>query len=207
MSESKWIVIPNWDRFQHYKDRAPSWIKIYPELHHDEAFMSLTGHRRAILLGIWLEYAMSRRQLPDDTATLSRRLGLRVLRADIESLNHAGFIEVSASKPLALARSREKRREERTLEGSLSSPRSEETPDAEPAHGLGMAAGSANRHTQWLHNAGRHEPTIESLTEELQRRGATETELPNLIQLWEQLQTPNGNHNEEQALTEGTEAA
>jgi hypothetical protein len=38
---------------------------------------------------------------------VSRQLGVRVSRATLEALNDAGFIGFSASKPLALPRSRE----------------------------------------------------------------------------------------------------
>jgi hypothetical protein len=96
-----WIVIPNWRRFQHYKDRNPKWIKVYTELMSDDAFLALSFHQRGVLISLWLEYAAGRRQIIDNTATVSRRLGGRVSRATLEALNDAGFTEVSASSPLA----------------------------------------------------------------------------------------------------------
>lgn len=106
MSEpERWIVVIGWERFQHYQggpraDRPP-WIKTYVALLHDDAYLRLTLHQRGVLHGLWLEYATARRQLPDSTATISRRLGERVTRATLDALNHAGFITFSASKPLA----------------------------------------------------------------------------------------------------------
>lgn len=118
----RWIVVRNWERFQHYSDRVPSWIKNYVELMSDDAYLGLTLSARGVLHGIWLEYAASRGQLPGDASTLTRRLGQKVPRATLESLSDAGFIEFVASKPLAQryqvassrarARSREERREE-----------------------------------------------------------------------------------------------
>lgn len=104
----RWITIPNWPKFQHYDPakRQPPWIKVYTELLHDEAYLGLSLHARGVLHGLWLEYAMARRQIRDSTATVSRRLGERVSRATLDSLNRAGFIEYSASAPLALARAR-----------------------------------------------------------------------------------------------------
>lgn len=99
--ERRYIVIEDWRKFQHYKDRSPLWIKNYTELMHDDDYLGLTGNRRAILHGLWLEYATSRCRVADDTAVLSRRLALKVTRRDLEALNHAGFITFSASKPLA----------------------------------------------------------------------------------------------------------
>ena len=96
-----WIVIPNWRRFQHYRDRNPKWVKVYTELMSDPAFRGLTLHQRGLLISLWLEYATARRQLRDSTLTLTRQLGQRVMRRDVDALVDAGFVEVSASSPLA----------------------------------------------------------------------------------------------------------
>ena len=99
---SGWLRVSKWETFQHYGDkRNPVWIKNYIELLHDEAYLGLTLHQRGVLHGVWLSYAAARRQLPDSTAAVSRRLGERVTRATLDALIHAGFLEVSASKALA----------------------------------------------------------------------------------------------------------
>jgi hypothetical protein len=111
---SDWISVCGWRRFQHYDPakRQPPWIKIYTELMSDDAWLGLSGHDRAVLICLWLEYASSRCRLPLDarssrsrgalgTLSLSRRLGLRVTTATLERLIDAGFIEIVASKTLA----------------------------------------------------------------------------------------------------------
>jgi hypothetical protein len=95
---TRYIHIARWNEFQHYKDRDPKWIKVYTRINRDDNFLSLTGHRRAILLGLWLERAVSHSSLRLDTRMLTRRLQLRVTVSDIEALNHAGFITISASE-------------------------------------------------------------------------------------------------------------
>ena len=100
MSEG-WIVVRNWERFQHYRDRNPAWIKDYTEQLSDQAYLELSFHQRGVLHGLRMEYARSTRQIRDSTLTVSRRLGQRVSRATLDALNHAGFSEFSASKPLA----------------------------------------------------------------------------------------------------------
>ncbi len=100
-TEPLYIVIPRWDEFQHRdmaRSTVPPWIKTYTKLLHDDEYLALTGDQRAILHGLWLEYASSRRRLRLDTRSLSSRLRLRVTSAQLEALNHAGFIEFSASK-------------------------------------------------------------------------------------------------------------
>lgn len=100
-ADGDWIVIPDWDRFQHYKDRNPPWLKIYTELLHDDEWLTLPPRARSLLCGLWLLYASSRRALRAHTGRLSRALNQQVTRSDLERLYEAGFIDFSASKPLA----------------------------------------------------------------------------------------------------------
>ncbi len=102
----QWLVIPKWDEFQHYKNRDPAWIKLHRSLSSDPEWQKLSGHDRAVLVGLWLEYASSNCRVRVDTRSITRRLALRVTTATLERLNHAGFIDVSASKPLAQCYSR-----------------------------------------------------------------------------------------------------
>lgn len=98
----RWLIIPRWDDFQHRdmaRSSVPPWIKTYTKLMGDDAFLGLSFHLRGILVSIWLEYATARRQLSGSTVALSRRLGQRVTTRDLEALNHAGYIDFSASKP------------------------------------------------------------------------------------------------------------
>src|SRR5262245_45051314 len=44
-------------------------------------------------------YASSRARIPLDTRSISRRLNQRVTLRQLETLSHAGFIRLSASKP------------------------------------------------------------------------------------------------------------
>lgn len=97
-----WIIISRWDEFQHRdmaRSTVPPWIKNLTRLLSDEAYLNLTWQQRGLLHALWLEYARTRRQLPDSTLSLSRRLGGKVTRASLEALNHAGFIQFSASNP------------------------------------------------------------------------------------------------------------
>jgi hypothetical protein len=111
MSDERWIVVRNWERFQHYGDRSPLWIKNYVALLTDDDYLALPEGARAVLHGLWLAYASSDGRLRLDTRSLSRRLALRVTTAQLKRLNDAGFIAVVASKPLALTRARARWRE------------------------------------------------------------------------------------------------
>jgi hypothetical protein len=109
MDETRWIVVPHWDKFQHYSDRSPVWIKVYTELNSDPDFCSLGVAARGTLLTIWVEYARSRGQLTVEKAM--QLCGKSARTSHFESLNHAGFIHILASKPLAQRREEKKREE------------------------------------------------------------------------------------------------
>jgi hypothetical protein len=131
VSDDLWIVIPSWERFQHYKDRDPNWIKNYTALLNDPDYLTLTAHQRGVLHGLWLIYASSHCRVRANTASLSRQLGVRVSSRQLTSLNHAGFIQLSASKPLALARSREDSFQESKSAGARSERQSARPPAPE----------------------------------------------------------------------------
>lgn len=98
----RWITVPNWHRFQHYgMARRPPWIKNYTALLHDDDYLDLTLASRGLLHGIWLAYA-DRRGYVRDGPDLSATLHARVIEKNLEPLNHAGLIDVVASKPLDL---------------------------------------------------------------------------------------------------------
>lgn len=96
-AERTFIRIPGWEKYQHYKDRDAPWIKTYTRLLHDDDWLTLTGHRRGVLLGIWLMYASSNGRLTADHVRISHQLEVRVTPEDLAALNHAGFIEIVAS--------------------------------------------------------------------------------------------------------------
>lgn len=98
-----WISVCNWRKFQHYDPakRRPVWIKNNLDLMSRDEYRDLNAGSRAVLHGIWLEYASSQCRLKFDPSSLSTRLNLRVRKSHLVSLVDAGFIEVVASKSLA----------------------------------------------------------------------------------------------------------
>jgi len=107
MNDERWIVVRNWRRFQHYRDRRPPWIKNWTGLLADQNYLALTPARRALLHGLWLLYAANDTSLRLDVELINTSLGLHAKMRDYVSLSDAGFIDIVASNALALARSRE----------------------------------------------------------------------------------------------------
>jgi hypothetical protein len=110
-----WIVIPGWDKFQHYADRRPVWIRLYTELRDRDEWRALTLAEQGLLVNIWIEYASS-----DGLLAFRRfpsRIPQKISRRSLDSLRDAGFIEVSASKPLAIRYPRDRDRTPKSPNG------------------------------------------------------------------------------------------
>ena len=113
MDRSLWIIVPNWERYQHYRDRSPSWIKLYQSLLDDPDFQRLSLADLGILVIAWLLYARMHCQIRvSDVARFVPSVSHHTTYPQsLERLNHAGFIELSASRPLALEKRREEKKE------------------------------------------------------------------------------------------------
>lgn len=101
--------VKNFERFQHYKDRAPPWIKLYNELLDDYEFGALPDASKMHLIAIWLLASRSENKIPYDPAWVGRRINANS-KVDLDLLVKSGFLiedqevhnaEQVASKPLA----------------------------------------------------------------------------------------------------------
>ena len=128
--KDEWIVVPGWEKFQHYTNRNPVWIKLYTELAKRDDWRRLTLAERGLLVCIWIEYAQARGQIR--TSDLHARLGQRTTREQLESLKKARFIRFRASKPLAGRYTRERVSKETLSKKGLASPATNSGGDAPP---------------------------------------------------------------------------
>lgn len=128
MGDDLWIVVPNWDKFQHYGNRRDApWIKVYGELNSRDEWRQLPLTERGLLVSIWLEYQRSGGQLR--VTDVGQRVGIRTRSRSFISLSDAGFIQLVASKPLALrARAREEVEKEKKVLSAAASKTEERLP-------------------------------------------------------------------------------
>ena len=115
MSEQGTLSVKNFERYQHYKDRTPPWIKLYNDVLDDYEFGRLQDASKAHLILIWLLASRTNNEIPNDAEWISRKIGATD-KVDLRGLVRAGFLienqllpdmEHDASKALDLARSRE----------------------------------------------------------------------------------------------------
>jgi hypothetical protein len=107
--------VKNFEKFQHYKDRAPPWIKLYNGLLEDYEFGGLPDASKMHLIAIWLLASRTGNKMPYDPKWVSGRINATE-PVDLELLVSRGFIvldqevqkaERVASKPPAERLTRE----------------------------------------------------------------------------------------------------
>ena len=75
--------VRNWSKFQHYKDGAPKWIKVYKGLLDDRAWHELSGDDAKRLIMVWLIAAERGGELP---AIVDLSFRLRLSEKETRSL-------------------------------------------------------------------------------------------------------------------------
>ena len=106
----KYLHVKNWSKFQHYKDRHPSWIKLYRSLLTDYTFAELPDKSKLDLVLLWLLASDHEGMVPDDADFLRRKLSIS-RNPKLEILKKQGWLLENASS--SSRTETEKRREEK----------------------------------------------------------------------------------------------
>lgn len=121
------LRIRNWERFQHYRDRNPLWVKLYRDLLDDAELMRLPDASKWLAVGLLLVAARHDNVFPNDPKWVGRKLYMDA-DADLESLLSVGFVETcdastaqAPRKRRAMPKRRENR-EQKEQEQTLSAP-------------------------------------------------------------------------------------
>lgn len=101
------ILIPkNWAEFQHYKDRAPPWIKLHKKLLDDRVYQGLPLASRALAPMLWLLASESKDGSFDGTheeLAFRLRTNLKDIIAGLQPLIDKGFFLVAQADSAVLA--------------------------------------------------------------------------------------------------------
>jgi len=125
-----YLRVPNLDKFQHYKDRTPPWIKLHNSILEDYEFACLPDNSKWHLVAIWLLASRTENKFPADPKWIAHKISATG-KVDIDILLSHGFLEltqgnqrvqdVEGSDSTVLAPSKqsaiERRGEERREEG------------------------------------------------------------------------------------------
>lgn len=88
------LIPKNWASFQHYKDRAPPWIKLHKDLLDDSTFQRLPVASRALAPMLWLLASESKDGSFDgsvDELAFRLRTSEKEVQAGLEPLISKGF--------------------------------------------------------------------------------------------------------------------
>ena len=85
------FAVKNFEKFQHYKDRAPPWIKLYNELLDDYEFAHLQDASKMHLISIWLLASRTGNEIPYDAQWIAAKISA-TNKVDLAALEKAGFI-------------------------------------------------------------------------------------------------------------------
>src|SRR5262249_19540885 len=66
--------VTNWDQYQHYKDRDPTWIKLYARLLDDYGFATLPDNSKWHLIGIFLLASKQGNRIPGDPRWVRKKI-------------------------------------------------------------------------------------------------------------------------------------
>ena len=93
------LIIKNWSRFQHFKDRDPIWIKLYRSILTDPDVMSLTPEAFRTLVLLWLVAARGNGALPDLDSIRFHLRDATFDERDLAFLAEKGFLEEADMAP------------------------------------------------------------------------------------------------------------
>jgi hypothetical protein len=108
------IEVANHEKFQHYKDRNPAWIKLHVSTLDDYALMHLPDAQKWHLVGLWILASKHNNAIPLDPEWIAKRLGCTE-PLNLEVLMQSGFLtlERRKRKPSATQAKRLPREEKR----------------------------------------------------------------------------------------------
>lgn len=93
----EYYYVKNWQRFQHYKDRNPPWIKLHVELMTNNSWVMSGDHEKALLVGFMILAAKTDNNIPADENYLKKVLHLEK-PPNIKFLIDTGFVGKSSGK-------------------------------------------------------------------------------------------------------------
>ena len=83
------MKIKNWDKFQHFKDRRPPWIKLYRDLLDDAEWAELSPPNAKFLIMLWLLASEDKGELPNTKKIGFRfRMPEKSVKSIISELSH-----------------------------------------------------------------------------------------------------------------------
>lgn len=88
----EFLKIRNFERFQHYRDRRPPWIKLYKDLWNDPRFFVLSEGERYFLISLFIIASQNDNKIPNNQSWLKREMATSK-SIPIARLMETGWVE------------------------------------------------------------------------------------------------------------------
>lgn len=116
-NDDLYIQVVNWKKFQHYQtgkhaEKKPEWIKFYPRIFSNLEFISLSEHRRFVLISLWVRAALDGNSIPCRPQLLSKSMSTRITFDDLKIIENSGFIKILSRQDMQEVSRLDQRREE-----------------------------------------------------------------------------------------------
>jgi hypothetical protein len=90
---TEYLLVKNWDEYQHYKQRNPPWIKLHIKLLNDRKFTALSCASRGLLMQLWVLASEDDGRILNDIEEIKFRLrDKHIKQTDINLLINKGFL-------------------------------------------------------------------------------------------------------------------
>ncbi len=97
----EWLKVKNWEKYQHYKNRNPPWIKLHANTLNDRAFTRLSCASRGLLMQLWILASENDGKIQYDIEEMIFRLRDESIKTeDVKALVEKGFLRI-CKHPLA----------------------------------------------------------------------------------------------------------
>lgn len=93
MTEQAYYIVKNWEKFQHYKDRNPPWIKLHYELLSSTDWVILNDASRVLAIACMLVASRNNGHVPTNPNYLKRVAYLN-RKPNFKPLIDCGFLEI-----------------------------------------------------------------------------------------------------------------
>ena len=98
----RYFRVVNFEKFQHYRDRTPPWIKLHASVLRKYEFTCLDDAAKAHLMLIWLLASRMKNRIPYDPVWVADQISAKV-PVDLDELQELEFIEIEEADSETLA--------------------------------------------------------------------------------------------------------
>ena len=90
----EWLEVKNWQKYQHYKNRRPPWIKLHASVLNDRDFSLLSCASKGLLMQLWILASENDGKVPYDLNEIQFRLRDKTIKnSDFNVLISKGFFK------------------------------------------------------------------------------------------------------------------